>query len=300
MAVSDRVAFTCDGTPVDRAVAPGATLLDVLRDDLGIHSVKDGCAPQGQCGCCTVLVDGAPRVACVTPATRVAGRSVTTVDGLAPEVRERLATAFVASGGSQCGFCTPGIVVRAAWLIERGSVDVASVDRMLAAHLCRCTGWNTVRDAILDAASGGPLAYPVRDLEAAARRAALEGGVEQRVGDDVPLGEGGFADDTAPADCTVAVPATTGQRWVVAPSLVEARARRGKGPGAADDRGEPSAARAPATARGGVRLATSWVEPAYLEPDASWCEPGRRAGDAARERRSVRRQAALDRAAGGA
>src|SRR4029453_10809366 len=149
MAASDRVAFECDGTPIDVAVPPGASLLDVLREALEIHSVKDGCAPQGQCGCCTVLVDGAPRVACVTPAARVSGRSVTTVDGLDPVVRERLTTAFVGTGGSQCGFCTPGIVVRAAWLLERDQVRPADVDRMLAAHLCRCTGWNTVRDAIL-------------------------------------------------------------------------------------------------------------------------------------------------------
>jgi aerobic-type carbon monoxide dehydrogenase small subunit (CoxS/CutS family) len=278
MAESDRVAFTCDGTPVDVAITPAATLLDVLREDLGIRSVKDGCAPQGQCGCCTVLVDGAPRVACVTPATRVAGRSVTTVDGLATDVRERLATAFVASGGSQCGFCTPGIVVRAAWLLARGSVDAASVDRMLAAHLCRCTGWNTVRDAILGAASPGPLAYAVRDLDAGARRAELEGGVAQRVGEDVPLGHGGFADDTAPPECMVAVAGSSGDasapRWVVAPSLTEARTQAGKVQGRrTTEAGGPPLAPPPRPAAG-VRLATSWVEPAYLEPDASWCEPG--------------------------
>src|SRR3546814_10641031 len=66
----------------------GRSLLDVLRDEVGLRSPKDGCSPQGQCGCCTVLVDGQPRVACVTPARRVAGRSITTVDGLAPEGRE--------------------------------------------------------------------------------------------------------------------------------------------------------------------------------------------------------------------
>jgi xanthine dehydrogenase small subunit len=277
MAASDRVAFTCDGTPVDVATAPGATLLDVLREDRGIHSVKDGCAPQGQCGCCTVLVDGAPRVACVTPAIRVAGRSVTTVDGLAPELRERLASAFVATGGSQCGFCTPGIVVRAAWLLERGSVNAASVDRMLAAHLCRCTGWNTVRDAILSAAAG-PADAGTRDLVAAGRRASMEGGVEQRVGADVPLGEGGFADDTAPSECMVAVVAASGQEWVVAPSLTEARGQAGKVQGRRTTEPSRPPLTPPPQPDSGVRLATSWVEPAYLEPDASWCEPG---GDAA-------------------
>src|ERR1700737_2921440 len=83
----------------------GASLLEVLRDRLGCRGVKDGCSPQGQCGCCTVLVDGSPRVACVTPARRVAGRRITTIDGMAESDRRRWADAFVATGASQCGFC---------------------------------------------------------------------------------------------------------------------------------------------------------------------------------------------------
>src|SRR4029450_10193181 len=95
-----------DGQPVD-AADDGGPLGGPHRGRLGIVSVKDGCSPQGQCGCCTVLVDGQPRVACVTPARRVAGRAVTTVDGLANA--PRWADAFCATGASQCGFCTPGI-----------------------------------------------------------------------------------------------------------------------------------------------------------------------------------------------
>ena len=283
MAASDRVAFRCDGAPVDVLVEPGAALLDVLRDELGIRSAKDGCAPQGQCGCCTVLVDGEPRVACVTPVTRVAGRAVTTVDGLSPELRERLASAFVATGGSQCGFCTPGIVMRAAWMLERGRVAPVDLDRALAAHLCRCTGWNTVREAISTAARG-PAAASRRDLGAAARRAALEGGVDQRVGPDVPLGDGGFADDVAPADAAVAVPLPPGSaadaedaagvRWVLGESLAEARGQAGKVQGRRTTQPSRAPLDPPACPPGGVRLATSWVEPASLEPDASWCEPG--------------------------
>src|SRR5262245_51539519 len=252
MTDSDRVTFTCDGTPVDVVPVPGASLLDVLREDLGVHSVKDGCAPQGQCGCCTVLVDGDPRVACVTPVTRVAGRSVTTLDGLDPTERERLAEAFVASGGSQCGFCTPGILVRAAAASARGRDVVASADRVLAAHLCRCTGWVTIRDAFAslsppaaleDLATpgvGNPSNAPGggRDLEAAARRATLEGGGPQRVAREVPLGEAGFADDTTPDGALVAVPlppgsgapavGAAGLQWVVGESLVEARTAAAK------------------------------------------------------------------------
>src|SRR6476646_6938791 len=111
-AAGDRVAFTCNGTPVAVDAFPGESLLSVLRERLGIVSAKDGCAPQGQCGCCTVLVDGDARVACVTPVARVAGREVTTVEGL-PDA-DRWAEAFAATGASQCGFCTPGIIVRLA------------------------------------------------------------------------------------------------------------------------------------------------------------------------------------------
>ena len=92
--------FQLNGAQVDLD-DDGASLLDVLRERLGVTSAKDGCSPQGQCGCCTVLVDGSPRVACVTPARRVAGRSVTTLEGLDPADRYRCADAMMASGGSQ-------------------------------------------------------------------------------------------------------------------------------------------------------------------------------------------------------
>src|SRR5436189_33075 len=140
--MSDRVAFTCNGAAVDVPIEPTESLLSVLRERLRLLSVKDGCAPQGQCGCCTVLVDGEPRVACVTPVARVAGRSVITIEGLDPAVRDGFAEAFLATGGSQCGFCTPGIIMRAS------GGRVRDLDRALAAHLCRCTGWRTVYDAL--------------------------------------------------------------------------------------------------------------------------------------------------------
>jgi xanthine dehydrogenase small subunit len=289
--MSDRVGFVCNGTPVDVGVAAGESLLSVLREQLGLVSVKDGCAPQGQCGCCTVLVDGDARVACVTPAVRVDGREVTTVEGLDPAALESLAGAFVGTGGSQCGFCTPGIVVRAASLLAKGRTGRTEVDRGLAAHLCRCTGWQTVYDAIdaaasreIDTATRGRVPAARPDLDAAARRAALEGGSRQRVGLDVPLGGGGFADDVAPRDALVAVPRPPGSTadavdaagvsWVVAESLVEARTEAAKVQGRRTTIDERPPLPLPAASPGGVRLATGWVEPAYLEPDASWCEPG--------------------------
>jgi xanthine dehydrogenase small subunit len=284
------VQFSCDGQQVEVDAAPGESLLSVLRERLGITSVKDGCAPQGQCGCCTVLVDGEARVACVTPATRVAGRTVTTVDGLAAEVRDPIASAFAECGGSQCGFCTPGIIVRAAGLAAKNKTagrrpGRVALDRALAAHLCRCTGWQTVYDA-LEPSISDEGADDERDLGAAAQRAELEGGAPQRVGVDVPLGHAGFADDTAPRseDVLVAVPCPPGRAaatehaagidWVVAPSLLEARALAGKVQGRRTTVDPVPPLRVPAVPAGGVALATSWVEPAYLEPDASWCLPG--------------------------
>jgi aerobic-type carbon monoxide dehydrogenase small subunit (CoxS/CutS family) len=274
------VQFSCNGQQVEADVAPGESLLSVLREQLGVVSPKDGCAPQGQCGCCTVLVDGDPRVACVTPATRVAGRSVTTVEGLDEAMRDSLAERFAASGGSQCGFCTPGILVRAAALVAKGKSRRTDLDRALAAHLCRCTGWQTVYEAL--EAADGPAAP--RPAGPAAVRAELEGGAPQRVEPGIPLGDGGFADDRAPRDALVAVPLppgstarsmeAAGMAWVVAESLFEARALAGKVQGRRTTvEAVPPLVLPPADA-GGVRLATGWVEPAYLEPDASWCAPG--------------------------
>nr|MBA3655209.1 2Fe-2S iron-sulfur cluster binding domain-containing protein [Actinomycetota bacterium] len=137
------IRFRLDGRDVEVA-DDGASLLAVLRERLGVVTAKDGCSPQGQCGCCTVLVDGSPRVACVTAARRVAGRSVTTLAGL-PDA-DVWADAFTACGASQCGFCTPGIIVRLAALGDRRT-DRAAVDTALLAHLCRCTGWQTIAEA---------------------------------------------------------------------------------------------------------------------------------------------------------
>lgn len=250
----------------------GQSLLEVLREDLGLTAAKDGCSPQGQCGCCTVLVDGQPRVACVTPARRVAGRSITTVDGLGADVRDGWARAVVDTGASQCGFCTPGIICRLEGLRTRTpDAGPEAVEQALLAHLCRCTGWRTLLDA-WDRFTPDEPAADDRDHDAAARRAEIEGGTHQRVDVAVALGRGGFADDTAPAGALVAVPDGRGG-WAVGETLAEARAAAGKVQG----RRTTVEARPPLDAPPGdwaALLRTSWVEPAYLEPDASWCEPG--------------------------
>lgn len=282
------IGFRLNGSSVS-VPDDGASLLDALREHLGCKTPKDGCSPQGQCGCCTVWVDGAPRVACVTPVRRVAERAVTTVDGLPEEVRDRWAAAFVATGASQCGFCTPGIVMRLASLEARGAVDSAQVSTALAAHLCRCTGWQTILEAAMSAlerrgASGIPGragSTPGRDPLRMSWRAQVEGPAFQCSGTATVLGQAGFADDTAPEGSLVAVPArhrendggAVQSEPVVAPNLIEARRHSGKVQG----RRTTLPVGHPVPLPEGdwvLSLQTTWVEPAYLEPDASWCRPG--------------------------
>jgi xanthine dehydrogenase small subunit len=265
------VQFTLNGSQVEVDDA-GATLLDVLRERLGITSAKDGCAPQGQCGCCTVLVDGAPRVACVTPARRVAGRSVTTVEGLDADRRDAWAGALTATGGSQCGFCTPGILLRLAALGDPGTITEERAETTLLAHLCRCTGWQTIVEAATGDAGEPAERAPASEVDQSAERATIEGRTPQRVGRDVALGAGGFSEDTAPADALVAVPDPAGE-WFVAETLAEARRLAGKVQGRRTTVAPAHPLALPPGAWD-LTLRTTWVEPAYLEPDASWCAPG--------------------------
>jgi xanthine dehydrogenase molybdenum-binding subunit len=125
-------------------------LLAALREELGVTSPKDGCAPSGQCGCCTVLVDGKAVVSCNLGLEKVAGAHVVTLEGMPDEQRERLASAFAATGALQCGFCTPGILVRVAALLDRKGegLDRDTAARHLGAHLCRCTGYIKILDAV--------------------------------------------------------------------------------------------------------------------------------------------------------
>lgn len=264
--VQGRIAFEVDSEMVE-VDDDGSSLLDVLRAKLGRRAPKDGCSPQGQCGCCTVLVDGAPRVACVTPLRRVSGRRVTTLDGLPVDDRQRWAEAFVATGASQCGFCTPGIITRLSCL----DAD-APVENALRAHLCRCTGWRSVLDAWrVFHGSSTIVTPPTRDFEAAGRRATIEGGTPQRVAVDVALGRGGFAEDSCPPDALVAVPDAQGG-WVLGETLAEARARAGKVQGRRSTRDLRHPIALP-EGEWALTLRTTWVEPAYLETDSSWCLP---------------------------
>ncbi len=152
---AERVPLTVNGTDVSVS-SRHPHLLSALRDELGLTSAKDGCAPSGQCGCCTVLVDAKPVVACNLALDRVAGKAVTTLEGMDDAELRRYAEAFAARGALQCGFCTPGIVVRAKSLVDRKGAELTRDDaaRHLGAHLCRCTGYVKILDAIEDLAQG--------------------------------------------------------------------------------------------------------------------------------------------------
>ena len=146
---TNRVAFVVNGTPVTvRRDHPH--LLAALREELDITSPKDGCSPSGQCGCCTVLVDGKAIVSCQQSLEKVANTNITTLEGVSQVERDAFANAFAACGGLQCGFCIPGIVVRAKAQIDKKGAGLKREDmaRHLGAHLCRCTGYVKILDAI--------------------------------------------------------------------------------------------------------------------------------------------------------
>lgn len=182
------VHFVANGVPVSvRSNHPH--LLSALREELNITSPKDGCSPSGQCGCCTVFVNGKAVVSCQTSLEKVAGGEVTTLEGVEESERKKYADAFAACGGLQCGFCIPGIVVRAKAQIDKKGVDLKRDDmaRHLGAHLCRCTGYVKVLDAIEMVAQGLTPALP------------KVGGIGSRSvkyeAHDLALGDRGYVDD---------------------------------------------------------------------------------------------------------
>ncbi|MEX2407375.1 MAG: 2Fe-2S iron-sulfur cluster-binding protein, partial [Actinomycetota bacterium] len=125
------------------------SLLELLREELGITSVKDGCAPEGSCGACTVLVNGKAVVSCAQKAEHAAGRDVVTQEGLSSEEREQWADGFIVSGASQCGFCSPGILMKAEGLLAKTpSPTRDQISKALAGNLCRCTGYIKIVDAV--------------------------------------------------------------------------------------------------------------------------------------------------------
>jgi aerobic carbon-monoxide dehydrogenase small subunit len=156
--------FAVNDVPVEVNVPGMRRLLDVLREDLGLTGTKEGCG-EGECGACTVLLDGAPVDSCLVPVCQVDGASVGTVEGLAmpgpspdaPPVLDDLQAAFLTAGGAQCGICTPGMLMAArAYLDQGGGADEDDIRDAIAGNLCRCTGYTKIIEAIALAARGGP------------------------------------------------------------------------------------------------------------------------------------------------
>ena len=148
--------LTVNGVQRELSLPPLETLLHALREELGITSPKAGCQ-EGGCGACTVLVEGEPRRACLVPLAAVDGASVTTVEGLGEPGRlSRVQAAFHEQYGSQCGFCTPGMILATHALLARTSKPSrGDIEEALAGHLCRCTGYVKIIAAVEAAAGGG-------------------------------------------------------------------------------------------------------------------------------------------------
>lgn len=180
------VSFTLNGRPASAPIAPGESLLEVLRNRFGLTAIKNGCAPQGQCGACLVLIDGAPRTSCATPAAKVAGKSVLTPEGIPEDERKLFADAFQIAAGHQCGFCTPGIIMRVKSLVDRPTMPTrAELAKALDGHLCRCTGYIKIFEAIeliWKAKHGTPLP-PLRTEGGVGSRLVRFLGAEQVLGD---------------------------------------------------------------------------------------------------------------------
>jgi xanthine dehydrogenase molybdenum-binding subunit len=180
--------FVLNGQPVSvRTTHPH--LLSALREELDVTSPKDGCSPSGQCGCCTVLVDGKAVVSCQQSLEQIAGKSVTTLEGVDERERQTFADAFAACGGLQCGFCIPGIVMRAKAQIDKKGASLTrdGMKPHLGAHLCRCTGYVKILDAI-EAVAQGTTCAP-------ALSGSIGGGGAKYEAASLTLGDRNYVDD---------------------------------------------------------------------------------------------------------
>jgi selenium-dependent xanthine dehydrogenase len=187
------VRFRLNGRDLAVVAHPEDSALDLLRERCGLTSPKDGCSPQGQCGCCLVLVDGHPRVTCAMTADKVEGKSIATLEGLSEGERDLWARCFVAAAGLQCGFCIPGIVMRAKAILEKTPAPSRKeIAKHLDVHLCRCTGYTKILDAI-------ELAAQVKRGEKTVPPLELDGHVGKSLsryqGLELALGDRPYVDD---------------------------------------------------------------------------------------------------------
>ncbi len=146
------ISFTVNGRNVGVSAPPMKRLLDVLRDDLSLTGTKEGCG-EGECGACTVIMDGLLALACMVPVCQVEGRAVTTIEGLAGGGKiHAMQNAFHENGGAQCGICTPGMILAAAYYRDHPS-EAEDLREALAGNLCRCTGYKAIFDSVKAAMS---------------------------------------------------------------------------------------------------------------------------------------------------
>ena len=167
-------------------------LLAALRDELGIISPKDGCSPSGQCGCCTVIMNDKARISCQLSVERAEDAKIQTLEGIDPEELERMGAAFAACGALQCGFCTPGIMIRTKVLIDKkgDKLEREYAARHLGAHLCRCTGYIKILDAMEALAKDNiPAATPLEGIGSSGWKYEAE---------DLATGRRPFIDDMQP------------------------------------------------------------------------------------------------------
>lgn len=148
-----KIQLQVNGRTAEVDVSPWRRLLDVLREDLGLTGTKEGCG-EGECGACTVVLDGQVVNSCLVAVGQVAGREVRTVEGLADgEVLHEVQSALIRLGGTQCGICTPGIAVCAAHVVDREpDASRERVRELLAGNICRCTGYQLIVDAVCEVA----------------------------------------------------------------------------------------------------------------------------------------------------
>ena len=148
-----RISFYLNGKKTDVEVAPERKFVDVLREDLGLTGTKE-CCGAGECGACTILVDGQARLSCLMAAVQLQGRQVTTIEGLAADgTLHPVQQAFIEYGAVQCGFCTPGVVLAAVHLLDRNPDPTREQIREgLSGNLCRCSGYVKIVDAVEAAA----------------------------------------------------------------------------------------------------------------------------------------------------
>ena len=187
-----RVGFILNGEQFSALIERGTSLMTVLREQAGFTSPKNGCAPQGSCGACTVLVDGKAVSSCAVPARNLEGKHVITLEGLTENERDIFARAFTLAGGLQCGFCIPGIVMRAKHLISTNPIPSRDeIKKSLNNHICRCTGYVKIVDAVEMAAQ----AFNGRELPQPDYSGRIGSSLPKMDGEKLVLGQRAFIDD---------------------------------------------------------------------------------------------------------